>query len=83
MAVFWNGAPYSLVEIDRRFRGAYCGVLMMEAAQTSETSVIIYQTTRHRIPEDSHLLTLRHENLKSYQVEWLTKDRKASVPFPS
>jgi hypothetical protein len=24
MAVFWDVAPYSLVEIDRRFRGTYC-----------------------------------------------------------
>jgi hypothetical protein len=38
--------------------------LMMEAASTSETSVN-YQTTRHNIPEDSHLHTCRHENLKS------------------
>jgi hypothetical protein len=24
MTVFWDGAPCSLVEIYRRFRGAYC-----------------------------------------------------------
>jgi hypothetical protein len=24
MTVFWDNAPYSLVEVDRRFRGAYC-----------------------------------------------------------
>jgi hypothetical protein len=24
MAVFWNVAPYSVVDIDRRFRGAIC-----------------------------------------------------------
>jgi hypothetical protein len=24
MTVFWNVAPCNLVEIDRRFRGAYC-----------------------------------------------------------
>jgi hypothetical protein len=24
MAVFWDVAPRSLVDIDRRFRGAYC-----------------------------------------------------------
>jgi hypothetical protein len=29
--------------------------LMMEAANTSETSVNFYQTTRRSIPEDSHL----------------------------
>jgi hypothetical protein len=24
MAVFWDDAPHTLMEIDRRFRGAYC-----------------------------------------------------------
>jgi hypothetical protein len=51
MTVFWDFAPCSLVEIDRRFRGA----LMMEAASTSETSVNFYETTRRNIPEDRHL----------------------------
>jgi hypothetical protein len=37
--------------------------LMMEASSTSETSVNFYRTTLHNIPEDSHLHTLRHENL--------------------
>jgi hypothetical protein len=35
MAVFWDFAPYSHVEIDRRFRGAYC-----LRAMASEKSVI-------------------------------------------
>jgi hypothetical protein len=39
---------------------------MMEAARTSETLVNFYQTTRRYNPEDSHLLTHRRENLKSY-----------------
>jgi hypothetical protein len=39
---------------------------MMEAARTSETLVNFYQTTRRNIPEDSHLLTYRRENLKSF-----------------
>jgi hypothetical protein len=38
----------------------------MEAARTSETLVNFYQTTRRYNPEDSHLLTHRRENLKSY-----------------
>jgi hypothetical protein len=41
MTVFWDVAPCSLVEIYRRFRGAYClyrFVLMMEAASMFETS---------------------------------------------
>jgi hypothetical protein len=40
--------------------------LMMEATKTSETLVNFYQTTRRYNPEDSHLHTHRHENLKSY-----------------
>jgi hypothetical protein len=40
--------------------------LMMEAASTSETLVNFYQTTRCYDPEDSHLHSCRHENLKSY-----------------
>jgi hypothetical protein len=39
---------------------------MMEAANTSETSVKFYQTTRHYNPEDSHFLTRGREKLKSY-----------------
>jgi hypothetical protein len=35
IAVFWDVAPYGLVEVDRRFRGACClyhqSALMMEA----------------------------------------------------
>jgi hypothetical protein len=40
--------------------------LMMEAARTSETLVNFYHTTRRYNPEDSHLLTHRRQNLKSY-----------------
>jgi hypothetical protein len=39
---------------------------MMEAENTSETSVNFYQTTRRYNPEDSNLHTHRRENLKSY-----------------
>jgi hypothetical protein len=42
--VFWDVAPSSLAETDRRFRGTYCLpliALMMEAARTSETLVAI------------------------------------------
>jgi hypothetical protein len=71
MAVFWVVAPYSLVEVYRRFRGACClhhngdeAALMMEAASTSETLVNFCQTTRRNNPEDSHLhrvgMPIRH-----------------------
>jgi hypothetical protein len=39
---------------------------MMEAARSFETFVNFYQTTRRYNPEDSHRLTNRRENLKSY-----------------
>jgi hypothetical protein len=39
--------------------------LMMAAARSSETLVNFYQTTWRYNPEDSHLRTNRHENLKS------------------
>jgi hypothetical protein len=42
--------------------------LMMEAASTSESSVSFYQTTRRKIPEDSHFHTHRRENLISYPL---------------
>jgi hypothetical protein len=40
--------------------------LMMKAVSKSETSVNLYQTIRRNIPEDCHLHTRRHENLKSH-----------------
>jgi hypothetical protein len=54
---------------------------MVEAANTSETLVNFYQTTRRYNPEDSHLRSHRRENLKSnlslgnlttlFQLQWL------------
>jgi hypothetical protein len=46
--VFWDVAPCSLVEMDRRFRGAHC--LHHQGIPN------FYKTTRRNIPEDSHLL---------------------------
>jgi hypothetical protein len=44
--------------------------LITEAVNTSETSVnLYYQTTRHNLPEDSHLHTRRRENLKHSQQQ--------------
>jgi hypothetical protein len=54
MTVFWDVAPFSLVEVYRRFRGVSiirAIALMMEAASTSKTSVNFNQTTRRSIPE--------------------------------
>jgi hypothetical protein len=59
--VFCDIALCSLVEVYRRFRGAYClgheDALMVEAVSTSETSVNFYQTTRRNISEDIHCNT--------------------------
>jgi hypothetical protein len=50
VSVFWDVAPCSHVEVDRRFIA-----LMMEAVRTSETSVNFNVTTRRYISEDSKL----------------------------
>jgi len=46
MTAVWDTAPYSLVEVDRRFRGAYC----LHYQVTSETSVYFNETTQRYIP---------------------------------
>jgi hypothetical protein len=46
--------------------------LMIKAAHTSETSVNVCQTTRCNNPQDSHLHTRRHDNLKSPSFMRLT-----------
>jgi hypothetical protein len=56
MTVFWYIAPCSLVEIDRRFRGAYC--LHNQGSAP----------TRRNIPEGCHVHTRCRENLKSHSV---------------
>jgi hypothetical protein len=64
--VFWDIAPCSLVEINRRFRGAYClhhqGFFapMTKAVRTSHASVYFNETTQRYIPEDSHLHNFEH-----------------------
>jgi hypothetical protein len=45
--------------------------LMMEAASASDTLFNFYQTTLHYNPEDSHLYTRYHENLKCYMCAFL------------
>jgi hypothetical protein len=62
MTVFWVVAPCSLIDVYRRFKGALPD---NGAAIASETSVNFYHTTQCNNPEDSHLHTRRHENLKS------------------
>jgi hypothetical protein len=70
MSVFWVVAPCTLINTDRRFRAAYCSIivvtlpLVMEAVCTSETSVSFNETPRCYIPEYSQLHTRRRENVK-------------------
>jgi hypothetical protein len=70
LRVFWDIAPCSHVEVDRRFRGAYClhhqWALMMETVHTSETSVNFNASTKRYIPEDSKLHMSRRL-LQSYE----------------
>jgi hypothetical protein len=54
MAAFWDVAPCNLVDIDRRFGGAYCPHHHDEAPSSSEM-LVSYQITAVECPEDSHL----------------------------
>jgi replication fork clamp-binding protein CrfC len=63
MVVWWKFSDVTEVLAPSNIRA-----LMMESASTSKTSVKFYQTTRHTIPEDSHLHARRRENLKSHQI---------------
>jgi hypothetical protein len=77
---FWDVAACSHVEVDRRFRCAYCFhhqrmkffALMMGAVRTSQTSLNFNVTTWRYIAERSKLHTYRRENTKS--------DTKCYVP---
>jgi hypothetical protein len=60
-------------------QGNECIALMMDAASTSETSVNFYQTTQCNIPQDSHLQTYCHENLK-YHLFYLFFSRVVKAP---
>jgi hypothetical protein len=57
MAVFWDVALCSVVDLDQLFIA-----LMVEAVSISETSVSIYQETWRNIPADSHfhIVTVRN-----------------------
>jgi hypothetical protein len=57
MVVFWDVTPCSL-EVNRRFRGAYCDALIMETVITSETSVSFYKTTRLNIQKKAMFIII-------------------------
>jgi hypothetical protein len=82
MLFFGVLAPCRLVGRCHRFGKTYClhlqcrrlefVSLLMEAASTCETSVVLYRTALRNIPQDSHLHTRRRENLKSHRVSNLS-----------
>jgi hypothetical protein len=68
MTAFWDIAPSSLAEADRRFGSAYVYIIRtIEELRTSETSVSFNKITRRYIPEGYHFYTRRRENLKSHK----------------
>jgi hypothetical protein len=58
MTAFWDIAPCSLVEVDRRFSGAYC--LVYQSAETLD------ETTRRYIPECCHPSSVNLVNYKGF-----------------
>jgi hypothetical protein len=79
--VFWDVAPFSHVEVDRRFRNMYClhhQGLPDNAVRTFETSVSFNVTTQRYIPEDSKHHIRRRENLKYHIVIIIIISREKS-----
>jgi hypothetical protein len=63
VTVFWDTAPCSLVEVERRFRGAYClhhqgDLIALEAERVLDTSVNFYEIKRRSILKDCRLLLI-------------------------
>jgi hypothetical protein len=52
-------------EINKKMAVFWVIRTMVKAADASETSEDLYQTTRLNNPEDGHLYTSRRENMKS------------------
>jgi hypothetical protein len=66
MAVFWDVAPYSLVENDQRFRGAYCLHHQCKHSKRLSVSTRLHDATSQKT---SHLHTRHRENLKSHLLK--------------
>jgi hypothetical protein len=65
MAVFWIVAPCSLVEVYQRFRGPCCFQHRHDDGGSKDRGNVGKLLPDYN-PEDSHLHTHCHENLKSY-----------------
>jgi hypothetical protein len=74
MTTYWDIVLRSLIEVNRRFRDAYCPhhesdeALIMETVCTSESSVYFNETIRCYIPERCRLHTHRRENLRTHTL---------------
>jgi hypothetical protein len=55
-----------LTDVSEELTASIIRTLMTEAVSSFETSVNIYQNMRRNIPEDSHLHTLRRENVTAH-----------------
>jgi hypothetical protein len=78
MTAFWDIAPCSLVEVDRRFRGAYCLhhqddelIALMIIAPLKRRSI---STTLHGaiFQKAVYFPTRRNENLKSHNSNFIS-----------
>jgi hypothetical protein len=55
ITAFWDIVPHSLIEVDWRFRGAYCLHRQCDDGLWTSETLVYYETTWHYIPEGCHL----------------------------
>jgi hypothetical protein len=55
MTVFWDVAPCSLVEVDRRFRGAYCLHIQGDISEKAVSFILAVRTWQFEIDLSSLL----------------------------
>jgi hypothetical protein len=79
MTAFWDTAPCSLVETDRRFRSAYCLLHQGDSTPHLWKAISLYQTARRSIPDDNHLHTRLRQNLKSHFRTAFVKNKKQKI----
>jgi hypothetical protein len=65
ITAFWNMSPCSLVEVNRRFRDAYC------LLHRPNDGCSLLQATRRYIPENCRVYTHHRENLISHKKDFL------------
>lgn len=55
------------------YGSALCDTLKVDAADTSETSVLLYQSTHHHVPDDRNVNTYLREDLQSHDYKYIKK----------